>query len=252
VVKPRWFRRRSDEEQHPFGPQDDSEGQATTDWPPSDPVPSQDWYGQSELEPEEDVPRHDVSLATMLMLGENPWQRIDGMGIARDALEAPATGDPRRDLSDQERFFLANGRAWCLLVHGDLAHMQQHDDPFVLADASRHAELARAIGPSNPLLHATFALLRFRQGRVPEALEAARGAVGAFASLPDRDRSGRTQGAAVLAVLTLALVTAASGDIAPARTLAGVAQAIRSPLDVDDAAFGALLAELSAWCDPPA
>ena len=42
----------------------------------------------------------------MLMLGEHAWQRIDGMGLARQALEAPVIGDQRVDLSDDERFLL--------------------------------------------------------------------------------------------------------------------------------------------------
>ena len=66
--------------------------------------------------------RQEAPLAAMLMLGEHAWQRIDGMGLARQALEAPATGDQRVDLSEDERFLLANGRAWCLVVHSDLGH----------------------------------------------------------------------------------------------------------------------------------
>ena len=251
-MKGSWLRRGSGEEQDATNPEGKDAGLASDHRTAVDPPLSQSWFGPAEQGPEQDDPRHHVSLATMLMLGENPWQRIDGMGMARDALEAPITGDSRRDLSDQERFFLANGRAWCLLVHGDLAQLQRRDDPIVLADASSFAELAHAVSPTDPHLHTTFALLRFRQGRTSEALVAARGAVDAFGSLPDRDRNGRTQGAAVLAVLTLALVTAASGDHATARTLAAVARATRSPLDVDDVAFGALLAELSVWSDPPA
>ena len=68
-------------------------------------------------------------LAAMLMLGEHAWQRIDGMGLARQALETPVTGDPRVDLSEDERFLLANGRAWCLVVHSDLGHGGRRDDP---------------------------------------------------------------------------------------------------------------------------
>jgi len=182
----------------------------------------------------------------MLMLGEHPWQRVDGMGMAREALEAPVTGDPRHDLTAEERFLLSNGRAWCLLVHADLAHQRKHDDPFVLADAIRHLELAEAVGPREPQLLTTQALLRLRQGRTSEALAGARSAVDAFGLLSDHVRSGRTQGHAILAVLTLALATAASGDLATARALTAAARAVRTSLDVDEAAFTALVGELSS------
>jgi hypothetical protein len=205
-----------------------------------------DWFGPSDAGEEDDAPRLDVSLAAMLMLGANSWQRIDGMGMARQALEAPRTGDPRHDLSDEERFEMANGRAWCLLVHADLAHQGRRDDPIVLADAGRHLEIAYGLDPSNPSLPTTLALLRLRQGRLEEAKETACRAVDAFGRLADDRRSGRTLGAALQAVLTLALVSASAGDLVRATSLAGAARAVRVPLDVDDAAFGALLTELEA------
>ena len=204
-----------------------------------------DWFGPSQPGEEEYAPRKDVPLASMLMLGENPWQRIDGMGMARQALEAAPTSDGRHDLTDDERFLLANGRAWCLAVHADLAHQGRRDDPFVLADIGRHLEEAEAIAPGNPQLHTTWALLRLRQGRTDEGLECARRAVQTFGSMPDHERSGRTQGAAILALVTLALVTAASGDLATARLLGGAARAVWTPLDIDEAAYTSLMAELS-------
>jgi hypothetical protein len=191
----------------------------------------------------------DVPLAGMLMLGESSWQRIDGMGMARQALEAPLTEDARKDLSDQERFLLANGRAWCLAVHADLAHKGRRDDPFVVADASRHLELAQAVDPDNPQVQTTLALVRYRQGRTTEALEAAQAAVQAFGAMADRQRSGRTQGAAVLAVVTWALLTAASGDLATARMLGKAARAVTTSIDIDEASFSSLMAELSEWVD---
>ncbi len=203
-----------------------------------------DWFGPSDVGEDDYTPRLDVSLASMLMLGANSWQRIDGMGMARQALEAPRTGDARHDLSDEERFEMANGRAWCLLVHADLAHHGRRDDPFVLADAGRHLELAQELDPANPRLWSSLALLRLRQGRLDEAMQAARRAVDAFGRLADERRSGRTQGSALQAVLTLALVSARSGDSATAGSLAAAARAVRSPLDVDDAAFTALLSEI--------
>ncbi len=203
-----------------------------------------DWFGPSDFAEDDYAPRLDVSLAAMLMLGANPWQRIDGMGMARQALEAPRTGDVRHDLSDEERFEMANGRAWCLLVHADLAHHGRRDDPFVLADAGRHLTLAHELDSANPRLGATLALLRLRQGRLDEAMQAARHTVDAFGRLADERRSGRTQGVALLAVLTLALVSARNGDREVSASLASAATAMRSPLDVDDAAFAALLSEL--------
>jgi hypothetical protein len=48
----------------------------------------------------------------------------------------------------------------------------------------------------------------------------------------------------VLALVTLALACAASGDSSTAEVLADAARAARSPLDLDEAVFGALVAEL--------
>ncbi len=107
---------------------------------------------------------------------------------------------------------LANARAWCLLVHGDLGHRSRLDDPFVLADAERHVEVARGISPQDPCVETTLALLRLRQGRPQKPPKSIEGAMEAFAQLPDHERSGRTQAAAILAALTHALVAASSGD----------------------------------------
>jgi hypothetical protein len=186
----------------------------------------------------------------MLMLGEHAWQRIDGMGLARQALEAPASGDLRVDLSDDERFLLANGRAWCLVVHSDLGHGGRRDDPIVLADAQRHVEQAQSVATTDvhrAQVLTTGALVTFRREGSQGALRGAQTAVDAFAVLPDNERSGQSQGIASLAVLTLALYTAASGDTGPALNLARAAGALRPPLDVDQSAFGALLQELSEW-----
>jgi hypothetical protein len=210
-----------------------------------------DWFSPEEPEQLEGyVARRDVPLAAMLMVGAQPWQRIDGMGLARKALEAEVTGDARRDLTEDERFLLANGRAWCLVVHGDLGHQGRRDDPFVLADAGRHIELAQHYDPANPAAWSTLALLRLREGRTGESLEAARYAVATFAALPDERRSGQTQAAAVLALVTLGLASAASGDLATAEALGDAARATRRPFDLDEAAFGVLVAELREQDQP--
>jgi hypothetical protein len=182
--------------------------------------------------------------------GEHAWQRIDGMGLARQALESPAAGDPRVDLSQDERFLLANGRAWCLVVHSDLGHGGRRDDPIVLADAQRHVELAQSMAARDAQraqVLTTAALIAFRRGGWQDAVGLAQAAVDSFAVLPDNERSGQSQGTASLAVLTLALLTAASGETEVALNLARAAGALRPPLDVDQAAFGALLTELSDW-----
>ena len=203
-----------------------------------------DWLGAP---PSEDahVARLDVPLAVMLMLGESPWQRIDGMGLARQALEAPVTGDRRRDLSGEERFMLANGRAWCLAVHADLAPQGRRDDPIVITDADRYATEALAIGPDNPQALTTRALIALRRGRSDQAVEWAGRAVRSFGGLADAEGTGRVHGPAVLAVVTLALARAGSGDRDTARTLGEAARAVRIGLDIDATAFGALMAELS-------
>jgi hypothetical protein len=209
-----------------------------------------DWFAPSAMGEDVYTARQEVPLAAMLMLGEHAWQRIDGMGQARQALEAPTSGDRRVDLSDDERFLLANGRAWCLVVHSDLGHGGRRDDPIVLADAQRHVEQAESVatkGVQQAQLLTTGALVTFRREGAPGALNLARTAVDAFAVLPDSERSGQSQGIASLAVLTLALLTAASGDTGSALNLARAAGALRPPLDVDQAAFGALLKELSEW-----
>jgi hypothetical protein len=209
-----------------------------------------DWFAPSELGEDVYAARQEVPLAAMLMLGEHAWQRIDGMGLARQALEAPASGDLRVDLSDDERFLLANGRAWCLVVHSDLGHGGRRDDPIVLADAQRHVEQARSVATKDvhrAQVLTTGALVTFRREGAQGALDLAQAAVDAFAVLPDSERSGQSQGIASLAVLTLALLTAASGATQPALNLARAAGALRPPLDVDQAAFGALLKELSEW-----
>jgi hypothetical protein len=219
---------------------------------PSDlePTPHEDWFAPAEPGTDTYAARQDVSLASMLMLGASPYQRIDGMGLARKALETPPTGDPRRDLTGDERSILANARAWCLLVHGDLGHLSRLDDPFVLADAERFAEVARGISPQNPSVETTTALLRLRQGRTTEAQASIERAVEAFAAIPEHQRNGTTQGAAVLAVVTQALVTASSGDLQGARVLSTAARAVVTPLDLDEAAFAALLGEVERLIVP--
>lgn len=207
-------------------------------------VTDEDWFGPSRADDDSYAARRDVSLASMLMLGGSPYQRIDGMGLARKALETPPTGDPRRDISEEERSLLGNARAWCLLVHGDLGHRSRLDDPFVLADAERFVEAARGMAPGNPNIETTMALLRLRQDRMEDALESAEHALEVFASIPEHQRNGRTQGAATLAVVTRALVAASSGDLHGARVLSAAARAVVTPLDLDEAAFTALLAEL--------
>jgi hypothetical protein len=214
---------------------------------PDAPSPEHDWLASPEEEDEAAyAARRDVSLASMLMQGETAYQRVDGMGLARKALEAPPTGDPRRDLSSEERLLLASTRAWCLLVHGDLGHRGRLDDPFVLADADRYLEIASGIAPGSPQALTSGALLRLRQGMPEEALEAARRSVVSFAQLPDHQRSGNTQGAALLAVVVFALAAASSGDVASARALSLAAQAMRTSLETDDAAFAVLMAQLEA------
>ncbi len=209
-----------------------------------------DWFSPSVAGEDVYAARQEVPLAAMLMLGEHAWQRIDGMGMARQALEAPSTGDQRVDLSNEERFLLANGRAWCLVVHSDLGHGGRRDDPIVLADAQRHVEQAQAVAERDvhrAQVQMTTALIAFRRDGPHRALHQAQTAVDAFAVLPDTERSGQSQGVASLAVLTLALVTAASGTTESGLNLARAAGALRPPLDVDQAAFGALLKELSEW-----
>ncbi len=212
--------------------------------PEEDQAPDDHWFGPSQPDVASYAARRDVSLASMLMLGTSNYQRIDGMGLARKALEAPPSGDPRLDISDEERSMLANARAWCLLVHGDLGHLSRLDDPFVLADAERFVEVARGITPGSPYVETTLALLRLRQGRTAEALESAQRAIDTFARIPEHQRGGRTQGAAILAVVTHALVAASSGDLHGARVLGGAARAVVTPLDLDEAAFEALMAEV--------
>jgi hypothetical protein len=194
----------------------------------------------------------DVSLASMLMLGTTSYQRIDGLGMARKALEAPATGDPRRDLTEEERLLLTNARAWCLLVHGDLGHRARLDDPFVLAEAERSVEEVRRLAPDTPQCETNVALLRIRQGRITEALLSAQRAVEGFAQMPDHQRNGGTQGAALLALLTLALAMASNADPATARWLVEAARAVRVPLDLDEPAFAALLTQVEEAVAPSA
>ena len=204
----------------------------------------EDWFSPSDPGDDGSAARLDVSLASMLMLGATSYQRIDGMGMARRALEAASTEDARRDLSDDERLLLTNGRAWCLLVHGDLGHRSRLDDPFVLADAERSVEEARQLAPDNPQGETSLALLRIRQGRIEEALQSAQRAVEAYARMDDHRRDGTTQGGALLAMVTLALALASSGDTTTARWLAEAARAVRVPMDLDEAGFSALMTQL--------
>jgi hypothetical protein len=208
-------------------------------------VPSEEWT-MSESDEAGSGAHNDVSLALMLMAGTSPWQRIDGMGMARTALEAVPTGNQWRDLSLDERLALANGRAWCHVVYGDLSPNGTRNDPIVLVDAARHAELAYAINPDEPEVATTLSLLALRQGRVDDALGFAHQAVEAFASLTDRRRGARAHGSSVLAVMTLALATASSGESQVAVALATAARAMRTAVDVDQSAFTSLLEELAA------
>ncbi len=215
-----------------------------------EPAPDEDWFGSDQPGEDSYAARMDVSLACMLMLGASSYQRIDGMGLARKALEEPPIGDPRRDISAGERSILANARAWCLLVHGDLGHLSRLDDPFVLADAERFVELARRVSPGNPSIETTLALLRLRQGRTAEATEIIERAMEGFGAVPEHERSGRTQGAAILAVVTHALVAASSGDTHAARVLSSAARAVVAPIDLDEAAFAALLSQVDGLITP--
>ncbi len=211
--------------------------------------PDEDWFAPSDEEEARYAAGMDVSLASMLMLGTTAYQRVDGMGLARKALEAPPTGDPRRDLSADERFLLANARAWCLLVHGDLGHRGRLDDPFVLADAERYLTIARGTVPDSPHAGTTLALLQLRQGTAEEALQTARRTVESFAQLPDHQRTGNTGGAALLAVVTLALASASCGEAAVAQALSLAARAARTSLEIDEAAFAALMTQLDVALD---
>jgi hypothetical protein len=213
-------------------------------WADGDRAPDEDWFQPPQPGDEAYAAHSDVSLASMLMLGTSSYQRIDGMGLARKALEAVPTGDTRRDLSKEERSMLANARAWCLLVHGDLGHRSRLDDPFVLADAERHVEVAGDISPQDPCVETTLALLRLRQGRLAEAAEGIKGAMEAFAQMPDHDRTGRTQATAIMATLTQAIVAASSGDAQGAKLLSTVARGVRTPLDIDEASFAALTGQI--------
>ena len=215
-----------------------------------EPAPDEDWFGSDQPGEDSYAARMDVSLACMLMLGASSYQRIDGMGLARKALEEPSIGDPRRDISSGERSILANARAWCLLVHGDLGHLSRLDDPFVLADAERFVEVARRLSPGNPSIETTLALLRLRQGRTAEATEIIERAMEGFGAVPEHERSGRTQGAAILAVVTQALVAASAGDTHAARVLCSAARAVVAPIDLDEAAFAALLSQVDGLIIP--
>jgi hypothetical protein len=204
-----------------------------------------DWLALSDLDDDGALPLHDVALAMMLMAGSTPWQRVDGMGMARQALESPLTGNQWRDLTVDERLMLTNGRAWCHAVYGDLSPIGSRNDPVVLADAIRHADLAHSMSPHDPEVAMTMSLIRLRQGRVDDALTIAHAAVEGFGSLTARQRSGRAHGSAVLAVVVLALATASSGDIRTAIALGSAARAMRSAVEVDGSALASLLGELS-------
>ncbi len=80
------------------------------------------------------------------------------------------------------------------------------------------------------------------RGAAADALESAERALELFARIPEHQRGGRTQGAAILAVVTHALVVASMGDWGGARMLSTAARAVVTPLDLDEAAFLALLA----------
>lgn len=208
--------------------------------------PLTDWLDPPEEGEDGHSPRHDVALAMMLMLGANPWQRIDGMGMARTALEAAETSVHAGEVTDDECIMLANARAWCHAVHADLSLTGQRDDPIVVADANRYVEMARAMDPHGPVVTTTLALLRIRQNRIDDAVQIAQDAVQAFGCITDGARTGRVHGSAVLAVMTLALAQARAGECSSARDLANAAFAVRTPLDIDDVALSSLMSEVSA------
>jgi hypothetical protein len=208
-------------------------------------APTSEWHDLSEHDHVHAGPRNDIPLALMLMEGSTTWQRIDGMGMARQALEAPVTGNRWHDLTDGERLVLANGRAWCHVVHADLSPVGNHQDPVVLVDAIRHAEIAYAIGPDDPEVATTLSLIELRRGNVHEAVRLAERAVNTFARLSDGRRTGRAHGSATLAVVMLALASAHAGDTGTALALGSAARATRTALDVNEAALAALLQELS-------
>lgn len=208
--------------------------------------PLADWLNPNANDEEGHAQRDDVALAMMLMLGADPWQRIDGMGMARKALQSADTADHAREFSYDERLMLANARAWCLAVHGDLSPVGLRDDPMVVADANRYVEFALAMAPQDPEVATTLALVRLRQGRIDEAVRIAQDAVQAFGSLPDRRRTGRAHGTAVLAVVTLALAKATVGDHLSAKHLVSAARAVRTALDIDEVALSSLTSEISA------
>lgn len=187
----------------------------------------------------------DVPLALALMFGAEPWQRIDGMGLARQALERAAGRPDRAGLSDRDRVLLANARAWCHAVHADLAPNGRRDDPIILADAANYARLALSLAPQDAEVVTTVALLHLRQGRVSEAVAIAEDAVWRLGSLSDSCRTGRSHGAAVMAVVTLALALAVAGDQIRALSLAASARAIRMAVDLDEVAFAALTGEVA-------
>jgi hypothetical protein len=153
-------------------------------------------------------------------------------------------------MTDEQRFLLANGRAWCLLVYGDLGHQGRRDDPFVLADAERHMALGERLSPGNPRLGTTKSLFFLRQGAIDQALKSAREVVDRFGAWPEHHRDAETQGVALLALLVLALAERAVGNAAAAELLATAVQAVRTSFEVDGNALRSLLAELHETARP--
>jgi hypothetical protein len=204
--------------------------------------------GELDLSREElvgPVPRRDVALAIMLMLAPEPWLRVDGMSLARQALDAPSTGDPRRDLKDYERGMLADGRARCLVLHCDLMLGSTREDPIVAYEASRYAEFAMRLAPDDAEVTITLALVRLRQRRAEEASELARRALEALGADPYAASDGRVQSAALLSMLILAISSMHMGDRPTAWALVDVISSAPAPLEVDEVGCARLIAELN-------
>ena len=145
-------------------------------------------------------PAWTLSLASMLMLGATSYQRIDGMGLARKALEAELTGDPRPNLSVEERCLLASARAWCLLVHGDLG---MPPGPMTPSWWPMRNVISRPRGTRAGKPHAEPPRLAAAPPGPPNRGPRGSGRGGSgFARLPDHQRNSSTQGAAVLASRT--------------------------------------------------
>lgn len=189
------------------------------------------------------APRRDVAHALLLMLSPRAAMRIDGIGLARQALDHRRTGDARRDLTDDERGLVAGARAWCMAVHSDLAIGTIDGDPILLAEAERHAVEAYQLRPQDPQVVATLALVRHRQGRHADAVAWAEWAVTWIGQHPDLQVDGRLAATLATTLLVLALARWRLNDSLVAAELVEAAGAWRDTLELDDVAFAALAAE---------